>query len=188
MTKLKRALKWTLLSFGGLAILFALLCAAALLTKPGSAPTDVLVQPGDAPVDKLESADIDKVKLYDLINSERTKAGLGQLSINSALNDSAQAKCDDMVANNYWSHEDTNGQMPWALILSHYGSYTAIGENLAYGTLDAEETVKDWMASPEHKANIVNPVYKDVGYAVCYSPNYVNDSERLIVVQHFARK
>jgi uncharacterized protein YkwD len=187
MSKLKQARKWIANGVLGLVLVFALLCIIAVITKPADQPTPSST-PSLTQDKKINPSDIDKLQLDDLVNSERAAAGLNKLKTDPALADSASEKCNDMVTRNYWDHKDPDGNMPWIVVQKHYGSYRAVGENLSYGTLDADETVKDWMASPTHKENILNPTYQDVGYAVCYSPKYVDSKERLIVVQHFASK
>ena len=45
--------------------------------------------------------------------------------------------------------------------------YLLIGENLALGIFDGDKgIVSAWMASPGHKANILNPKYTELGVAV----------------------
>ncbi len=46
-------------------------------------------------------------------NTERSSNGLPALSINDKLNQAAQAKANDMVARDYWSHNTPDGQEPW---------------------------------------------------------------------------
>jgi uncharacterized protein YkwD len=41
--------------------------------------------------------------------------------------------------------------------------YTVMGENLAKGYSDAKTVVDAWMKSPGHRANILNPDYKQFG-------------------------
>lgn len=41
-----------------------------------------------------------------------------------------------------------------------------VGENIAQGQDRAAEVMKDWMDSPGHKANILNPRYRYIGVAV----------------------
>ena len=57
--------------------------------------------------------DIDLNTLYSLINQDRATESLTALTRNDELDSSAQAKCADMVAQNYWAHNDPSGQTPW---------------------------------------------------------------------------
>ncbi len=45
------------------------------------------------------------------------------------------------------------------------------GENIAYGTqayASPRAMVKAWMNSPEHRANILNPEFRDIGVGVVW--------------------
>ncbi|MCK5017056.1 MAG: CAP domain-containing protein, partial [Candidatus Peribacteraceae bacterium] len=42
----------------------------------------------------------------------------------------------------------------------------ALGENIAKGQMTAEEVVKDWMDSPGHKRNILEPSFKEMGLGI----------------------
>src|SRR5262245_27999830 len=46
-------------------------------------------------------------------NNQRASNGLGGLHLNDKLNQAAQAKANDMVARNYWSHDTPDGNPPW---------------------------------------------------------------------------
>jgi len=186
---MKNRWKWIRIS---LFILFAcLITALAYQVGYDSAKTDQPVPtptPATQPVDKLEPSDIDTNQLFALVNDERAKVGIQPLTLNTALNASAAEKCNDMVARNYWSHNTPDGQEPFVVIEKHYGQYRQLEENLGYGFKDAQSTVYGWMNSPGHKRNILERNVTEVGYAICYSPNYISQGENLIVVQHFASR
>ena len=42
----------------------------------------------------------------------------------------------------------------------------ALGENLARGQLTAEEVVKDWMESPGHRRNMLEPKFTELGIGI----------------------
>jgi len=130
--------------------------------------------------------DINKAELATLINAERIKAGLPELVVDSRLEMSAQDKCNDMVARNYWSHNDPDGNEPWGFIRNHVSYYRQAGENIAYGQESPSVLVTDWMNSPTHKENILDVDFDHVGYGVCESKNYVMDGHQIVIVQHFA--
>ena len=123
--------------------------------------------------------------LLSLTNKERAKAGLSPLAANSLLDQSAKAKCLDMVTNNYWSHIDLSGQEPWRFIDATGYKKQAAGENLASGFTSNIAVVQGWMDSPAHRKTLLDSIYVDVGFGVCESPNFVNNGKQTIVVQHF---
>jgi len=99
-------------------------------------------------------------------NNERLKSGLGDLKISDKLNQAAYNKATDMFANNYWAHESPSGATPWSWLAKVGYSYDIAGENLAKNFPDDISTVDAWMASPSHRANILNEKYTQVGFAV----------------------
>lgn len=133
-----------------------------------------------------DPSDINKTELFNLTNREREAVGLKALVANSALAQAATDKCNDMVAKNYWAHNAPDGTEPWSFIKKYLSSYKMAGENLNEGSRSASDTVDHWMHSPDHKANILEPDYTDVGFGVCEGTNYIGEGDRLIVVQHFA--
>lgn len=147
--------------------------------------TTVQAQPA-AP--ELQPSDIDVYNLYNLTNQDRQQAGIALLRLNPSLNASAKAKCDDMVAKNYWSHDAPDGTQPWQFFLAQ-GIRGHLGENLAEAQDSADRDNTDWMNSPEHKDNILDPRFTDVGFAVCLSKSYAGNKNQpaLITVQHFAQ-
>lgn len=126
-------------------------------------------------------------KLLTLTNVERSKNGKAPLSINIKLNDSAAHKCDDMVKQNYWSHNDKNGVEPWRFIADTGYQYGRLGENLAYGFTSEGAVVTGWINSEGHRQNLLDQAFTEVGFATCLSDNFVNSGKQLIVVQHFGQ-
>lgn len=115
-------------------------------------------------------------------NAERTSRGIAALSLNSKLNQAAQAKANDMVARDYWSHTSPDGQQPWVFISNAGYSYQKAGENLAYGFSSSSETIVGWMNSAGHKANILDVNFKDVGFGFANSPNFIGTGEETVIV------
>ncbi len=119
-------------------------------------------------------------------NTQRESNGLGDLSTNSQLNQAAQTKANDMATRDYWAHNTPDGATPWTFIISAGYQYQTAGENLAYGFDSSDATITGWMNSPEHRANILNSTYKDVGFGVADSPNYQGSGPETIVVAMYA--
>lgn len=119
-------------------------------------------------------------------NQQRLAGGLGALGMDSRLNAAAQAKANDMVAKNYWSHTSPDGRQPWDFIIAAGYSYNRAGENLAYGALTSEETVQAWMNSPGHRANIMNAGFTQVGFGFANSANFQERGPQTVVVAMYA--
>ncbi|MGH7156569.1 MAG: CAP domain-containing protein [Candidatus Saccharimonadales bacterium] len=105
-------------------------------------------------------------------NSARSSNGVGSLSLNDRLDAAAQAQADDMVARDYWSHYTPDGDPPWVWVTAQGYSYQKLGQNLATGFSDEQSTINAWLASPEHRANLLDPSFKDVGFGFSNNPNY----------------
>ena len=119
-------------------------------------------------------------------NSERAANGLASLSSNSQLNTAAQNKAADMAANDYWAHTSPSGVTPWYWITASGYKYQTAGENLAYGFLTSSETIAGWMASPGHRANILNASFTEVGFGFVNVENYQGNGQQTIVVAMYA--
>lgn len=124
--------------------------------------------------------------LLSATNQQRTSNGKAALALNSKLSSAAQAKANDMVAKDYWSHNTPSGDPPWVFISSAGYDYKAAGENLAYGYLDSAGTVDGWMDSPGHKANILNSTFTEVGFGYKNSANFNGDGHQTVVVAMYA--
>lgn len=119
-------------------------------------------------------------------NIERSQDNEHGLQLNSQLTAAAQAKADDMAARNYWSHVTPDGKQPWTFIQNTGYQYEAAGENLAYGFSSANATMRGWMSSAEHRNNILNSAYHDVGFGIATSPDYQGHGQQTVIVALYA--
>lgn len=118
--------------------------------------------------------------LLELVNIERSKTGIKPLTYDQRLLDSAIVKVNDLIDNNYWSHNRPNGEKFSINIYDHIPKATIVGENLARCFDTVDKTFKGLNNSPGHHANIVNDKYTLYGDATA-SGNGCS-----YVVQHFA--
>lgn len=125
-----------------------------------------IVVPIALPSASLYSSAITVSNVLTLTNAARSSAGLGTLSLNDLLGQAAQAKAGDMLAKQYFAHKSPDGRMPWDFIRSTGYDYNRAGENLAVHFSEAEDVQSGWMASPSHRANILNPVFEQIGIGV----------------------
>jgi hypothetical protein len=119
-------------------------------------------------------------------NAERQQSHELNLHLNSQLTQAAQAKAADMVSRNYWSHVTPDGKQPWTFIDNTGYRYGSAGENLAYGFSSADATVRGWMNSAEHRANILDQDYSEVGFGVVTTPDFQGHGRQTIVVAMYA--
>lgn len=105
-------------------------------------------------------------KIIEITNKYRIEEKLAPLTKNEILFKAANAKINDMFAKQYFEHVSPSGVTPAQLVLKSGYNYKVTGENLALGDFKNEQELVDaWMASPGHRANILNPDYKEIGVA-----------------------
>jgi hypothetical protein len=71
-----------------------------------------------------------------------------------------------MAAKGYFSHVSPDGSTPWDWMAKVGYTYSYAGENLAVNFVDSDDVVSAWMASPEHRANILDANYTEMGYGI----------------------
>ena len=101
-----------------------------------------------------------------LVNVERAKVGLKELSFNAELSNVTTLKSQDMINKNYFSHTSPTYGSPFDMMKKFNISYRAAGENIAKGQKTPAEVVTAWMNSKGHRENILNSKYTEIGVGV----------------------
>lgn len=110
-------------------------------------------------------------QVFELVNKERAKRGLTPLIWSDTLGYVARLKSQDMVNNRYFSHQSPKYGSPFTM-MEHFGlSFSAAGENIAYGQSTAPEVMNTWMNSAGHRANILSASYTHIGVGVAKAAN-----------------
>ncbi|MEK9207672.1 MAG: CAP domain-containing protein [Patescibacteria group bacterium] len=137
--------------------------------------------------DKIKAfAEVSLKQLFDLTNEKRQENKLEPLVVNEELTKAAERKAGDMVSKDYWAHNAPDGTTPWVIIKEEGYDYVYAGENLARGFNSAQDVVSAWMASPDHRSNLLSPNFKDVGFAVINGK--LGGEETFLVVQELGSK
>jgi uncharacterized protein YkwD len=101
--------------------------------------------------------------LLRAMNDVRAQHGLRPLRADLHLERAARAHSREMLATGVFAHGAFAGRM------AQYGVQGRIaGENLAWGVGaqgTAQGIVRAWLASPEHRANLLRPSFSRVGVA-----------------------
>lgn len=113
----------------------------------------------------------DESKLLSLINAERNKNNLSNLEIDENLQNVARLKAQDLVQNNYFSHNSPTLGTPFDMLKSNNIPYKTASENIA-GNSSIESAVESWLNSDSHKENILSNDYNYTGIAVVDSIAY----------------
>lgn len=107
-----------------------------------------------------------KEEVLRLVNIERAKEGLVELTMDYNLSRVAQLKSEDMIKNNYFSHNSPVYGTPFDMMKSHGIRYRIAGENIAMGHSTPQEVVQGWMNSEGHRKNIMNPRFTHLGMGI----------------------
>lgn len=113
----------------------------------------------------------DEKEVFDLINKQRTNQGLQVLKVDEEVQRVARIKAEDMVSNNYFSHNSPTYGSPFDMLKSFKISYSSAGENIAANSSNSG-AVSAWMNSSGHKANILNSSFNYTGIGVVSSSKY----------------
>lgn len=105
-------------------------------------------------------------EIIRLVNDERAKRGLPRVEENWQISRVARIKSEDMINNNYFSHNSPIYGSPFKMLSSFGINYTQAAENIALGQLTARQVMDSWMNSPGHRANILNANYNQIGVGV----------------------
>ncbi len=103
--------------------------------------------------------------LVDETNQSRTAKDLPALVESPLLDVAARDKANDMAANNYFAHTSPSGLTPWYWFEQVGYGFTYAGENLAVNFSDSQDVTNAWMNSVEHRANILNTNFTQIGMA-----------------------
>jgi uncharacterized protein YkwD len=117
----------------------------------------VLVLPAGA----LAGSTRSESSLLHEMNRVRAQHGLGRLTADTHLQRAARAHSREMIGSNVFEHGAFGTRM-----LQFNVTGKLAGENLAWGTGargTARGIVAAWLASPEHRANLLRPSFTRVG-------------------------
>jgi uncharacterized protein YkwD len=109
------------------------------------------------------------------VNADRAANGLGPLVVNGVLSGIARHR-GQQISTGAFSHYDAGGNLIFAGLLNAAGfPYAFAGENLAENNFAWGQSLdmanQELMNSPEHRANILNPRYNEIGVAIVSGAN-----------------
>lgn len=112
--------------------------------------------------------------VFDAVNEQRVNYGLPALKWAGDLSSVARNHSRDMASSGFFAHENLEGKSPFDRISDGGINYSVAGENLGltYNYPDqVNEIVKQWMNSPSHRKNILDPEFEESGVGVYKSIN-----------------
>lgn len=135
------------------------------VTQPAPAPTPAPAESTNTAVSSYEQ------KVVELVNVERTKAGLPALKLDTAMSDVARMKSKDMATNNYFAHQSPTYGSAGDMLTKFGINWSAWGENIASGQRTPEAVVTAWMNSSGHRANIMSTNFSRIGVGYVTNAN-----------------
>lgn len=93
------------------------------------------------------------------------------LSLNARLGQVALDYARDMATYGYMDHIGRDGSSPQQRITRGGYQWVEVGENLASGIMTPEDAVDGWLHSPEHCANLMDPLFREMGVAFAVNPH-----------------
>ena len=101
-------------------------------------------------------------------NQARHRFGCDELAVDHELISASVRQSLDMASTGRFSHIGKDGSN--FVIRAHAAGYEQpSGENIAWGFGTADDVMSAWMASPHHRANILNCDAKSIGTGVVYA-------------------
>jgi uncharacterized protein YkwD len=131
---------------------------------PSSAYAGATTTTGAAPARTLMS------QLVTMTNQRRHAAGCGQLRVDQSLIVASVWQSTYMAITGDFSHIGAQGSTFVARARAA-GYAQPAGENIAWGYATARRVMDAWMASPSHRANILNCAARSIGTGVSYAAN-----------------
>src|SRR3989339_115357 len=124
-------------------------------------------------------------RIVALTNDFRASLQLEPLQESAVLNQAAYNKAQDMLVQQYFAHLGPDGKRVSSWLKNAGYDYLMAGENLAIGFASADEVVEAWKNSPTHYANLVDPVWQDIGVGM--ASGLYNQVDTTLVAQFFGR-
>jgi uncharacterized protein YkwD len=109
----------------------------------------------------------DEYGVLVFINEARAAPGAGEqvvppLAWNDELAAAARSHSDDMIDHGCYQHDSCDGTPWYKRIGTFYPNGGVIGENIGPG-FTGPTVLNQWLASPDHRANVLSAAYTEVG-------------------------
>jgi uncharacterized protein YkwD len=123
---------------------------------------------------KVLLAQVNAARAKSRLCGRQRFAAARPLTWNAALGAAAQGHSRAMAYGNYFAHQDPDGDSPADRARGAGYRGRQIGENIAAGQGSPSKAMQGWLASPGHCANLMNPMFTQVGAA--YATDARSDS------------
>ncbi|HKY51684.1 MAG TPA: CvpA family protein [Candidatus Limnocylindria bacterium] len=138
------------------------------VTRLGEDQSETLDLPSDL---RLTADMVAERQMLELVNEERTAAGLRPLAWDESLVPVARQHSEEMFRLKYFSHQSPVSGSPFDRLRTAGIRYTRAGENLAYAQSVAVAH-RGLMQSPGHRENILRPEFTQMAVGVISAGPY----------------
>jgi uncharacterized protein YkwD len=118
-----------------------------------------------------------QAELLRLHNEARKERDLSTFCVSGQLMSAATAHSRDMLDRDYYDHVAPDGNTPEQRVRATGYSYSSMAENIHRRSLsyapeptqkDLELVFEDWINSPGHRANVLNPDLHEIGIGATF--------------------
>jgi uncharacterized protein YkwD len=135
--------------------------------------------------------------VFQQINQVRRSHGLPPFTLSTKLAAAAAQHSNEMGADGYFAHESFDHSVFWKRVARWYSPtgtrYWTVGENLLWASPDVSpaHAVTMWMNSPEHRANLLNRTWGEIGLSAVHldaAPGVYGDQPVTILTADFGTR
>jgi uncharacterized YkwD family protein len=137
---------------------------ASPYTTPGTAQGTKQATPNAAQTNS-SALTAQEQQMLTLVNQARAEANVPALQVDMQLTKMARVKSQDMINNNYFSHNSPKYGSPFDMMKSFGINYVHAGENIA-GNQTVQAAHNALMNSPGHRKNILSTDYTHIGIGI----------------------
>lgn len=142
------------------------------LVNPPRAPGGLAVDPDQPEATRQPDTPSYAEQVVQLVNQQRwsyNNLHLPPLKAVAELDTAAGDHSEAMAVRNFFAHCDLDtGTSPWQRMVAAGYSWSTAGENIAAGYGTPAAVVAGWMASPGHRANILDGDFRELGVGYYY--------------------
>jgi uncharacterized protein YkwD len=122
--------------------------------------------------------------LFQRVNRARDEHRVPPLRVHPRLDRVAQDYAERMLREGFYDHRDPDGLSVLERVQSIGYALSVVGENLASGQFTVERVFDGWMESPDHRRNLLDRDFREVGHGVAIGKG--PEGYKVLWVQVFA--
>ncbi len=108
-----------------------------------------------------------------MVNEQRISFGLNPVTRNQTLEDQATEYACEMIQYDFFAHVNPATGSTLRDRTNQFGyPFQVVGENLAAGQTTPQQAMNDWIASTEHRENILDPRFTELGIGIRTGGSY----------------